>query len=189
MLNFREWLRRCSEGVEDAQNLHEIAINHNPPPDASWPNGGSPDESHPRQWKHKDIPTVTDEFGPEMADLKHVKAYIEKLAGNHPGEGQNFTVWSYDGAFFRNCFTVQVPNTMLSTVGKVMQHWTEKGASPHQCKAVFVTLPGDKLVRLIRKDGRDMAGRGVEFEHDSFNQNPGNDQSFLRSLPRLLSDL
>jgi hypothetical protein len=121
----------------------------------------------------------------DYTDVNFIKKSMWEKSGHSKTE---WTIWGYDGAFFRGVVTVYGNAKIFPEMAKAMITWQTKGGNPYSCRAVFVQQRHLKELLLIYADGK-FYPTPVRFEHDSFNQNPGNDQAFVRRLPKLLDDL
>ncbi len=125
----------------------------------------------------------------DYTDVNFIKKRMWELSGQSKFA---YTIWGYDGAFFRGCVTVYGNKNIYHDMAEAMIDWQTKGANPYQCRAVFVTKGRGKDITLIYADGAFYDGKqyaSIEIEHKSFNSNPGNDQQFVRDLPRFLDKL
>lgn len=115
--------------------------------------------------------------------------FIKKTMWEKSGKSnEEWTLWGYDGAFFRNTLTVYGSKHIFKDMAEAMVTWQTKGGNPYRCRAVFVMPRFNQLKKnnelfLIWADGVDYSKNPIPFHHDSFNANPGNDQSFMRELP------
>jgi len=156
----------------------------------SYPNFGT-SSSHMGHRQHSDElpPWQTDlrssynEVGFGFTNLNYCKKSIyDKSVENGGKESlERWTIWAFDGSFFRGVFTVFCNTQTLGYAGMAMQKWNE-GSNPYNTKAVFASLSDTKELILIRLDGRDVSKEMKKFHHDSTNDNPGNDQEFVRTL-------
>lgn len=158
-----------TEDMQDINDAFDILKNH-------------PEEDFAPTATSSDTPSKQD-----YTDIRYVKKKMAELA-RESGGGREYTVWGFDGHFFRGCFTVMANETMFAEVGKAMAYWQSNGGNPYKTKAVFVTNPNNhQEIILIWLDGQSV--KPTPFEHDSFNMNPGNDQYFQRKLPEMLEKL
>jgi hypothetical protein len=101
-----------------------------------------------------------------------------------------FTIWAWDGHYFRGVFTVFCDPSVLGYAGKAMEEWNSGGGNSYKTEAVFAAVKhngGD--LELIRLKGHDVADKRSKFVYSSFNSNPGNDDFFCRNLQGRLDDL
>lgn len=120
-------------------------------------------------------------------DIRDVKDYLNdlayKTAANKNVGLRKCFVWNYDGTFFRGCFEVMAVPDTFNEIADKMRQWDF-----HQSRAVFVSWNSTGSIYLIWSDG-DYRKPAIELRHESFNQNPGNDQSFMRKLPAILDGI
>jgi hypothetical protein len=130
-----------------------------------------------------DLRSSYNEVGNGFNNLNYCKKSIyDKSVENGGKESLNrWHIDAFDGTFFRGGFMVFSNPQTLGYAGMVMQKWNE-GSNPYNTKAVFASLPGTKELILIRLDGHDVSKEMKKFHHESFNDNPGNDQEFIRML-------
>jgi len=134
-----------------------------------------------------DLRSSYNEVGFGFTNLNYCKKSIyDKSVENGGKESlERWTIWAFDGSFFRGVFTVFCNTQTLGYAGMAMQEWNEGSNSSYNTKAVFASLSDTKELILIRLDGRDVSKEMKKFHHDSTNDNPGNDQEFVRMLSRL----
>ena len=119
-----------------------------------------------------------------FSDVNYFKKTMWELSHHSRIE---YTIWAFDGHFFRGATTVYGSPEIYKEMAKAMIVWN--GSASYDTRAVFFTLkkkPG--IISLIYADGK-FYDEPIEIEHESFNSNPGNDQSFLRKLPSMLDKL
>jgi curved DNA-binding protein CbpA len=122
------------------------------------------------------------EHSKNFRDINFCKNYLNDLATNSGKPSKKYTVWNYDGNFFRGTFTVMGNSTTFSKMAETMKKWD----STYRSVAVFIS--SEKSLWLIHLYGVDVSPP-IAIEHDSFNNNPSNDQSFMRKLPDILDDI
>jgi curved DNA-binding protein CbpA len=115
-------------------------------------------------------------------DINFCKNYLNDLATNSGKPSKEYTVWNYDGHFFRGAFTVMGNSTTFSKMAEIMKKWD----STYRSTAVFIS--SGKSLWLINLYGVDETPP-IAMEHDSFNDNPSNDAAFMRKLPDILNDI
>ncbi len=126
----------------------------------------------------------------DYTDVRYLKQHIAELARASGGKVREWTLWGFDGYFFRHVVTVWGCPEVFKDMAEAMYKWQTGGGNSYSCRAVFVTkndTPGK--IWLIYADDQMYDLDSPVFEFDSFNMNPGNDQSFVRKLPKLLDDL
>lgn len=110
-------------------------------------------------------------------DIRDVEHDLNAMAG--PGS-ENHTVHAFDGHFFRGQFTVRGNDSTMPHMATAMHHWDRFHSDNH--KAIFASKASDpKRLHLLWANGRHVEP-GHSIEHESFNNNPGNDQHFTRGL-------
>lgn len=129
------------------------------------------------------MPNSDSIYRPDYTDINYIKREMWLKSGKSK---LAFTIWGYDGAFFRGTVTVYGSKEIFDEMAKAMITWQTKGGNPYQCRAVFITR-GSRMW-LAYADGRFYADTHP-MEHDSPNQNPGNDQKFVHALPAYLDKL
>jgi hypothetical protein len=118
----------------------------------------------------------------DYTDLNYFKRQMWLLSGK---SRQVWTIWTFDGTFFRSCVSVYGSPEIFPEMAKAVLRWEDPFYSK---KAVFVQKGQEKDIQLIWLDGENISPP-IRFEHDSFNRNPGNDKSFLRALPGMLDEV
>ena len=125
---------------------------------------------------------------PDFRCIDDIKEYFSRETQDEPFAARGrFTVTGFDGTFARQSVTVPGTSAMFSEMAHVMRIWQEKGSNSYPCRAVMVQdakNPAEVLV--IWAAGHDLDPPLV-LEHDSFNANFSNDQSFMRRLPDLIA--
>jgi curved DNA-binding protein CbpA len=118
-----------------------------------------------------------------LNNIDNVKRKAYEISGNPPMDADHeYTIWNFDGHYFRGVFTVFAVPEKLFEISRMMQIWD----STFNSVAVFFTQRKyPSKVFLINHKGVEVAPpKG--FEHDSFNQNPGNDSAFVNHLRKSL---
>lgn len=129
-------------------------------------------------------------------DINDVKRYFRDISGYGSTQlgpaAQEWTVWDYDGAFQRGCFTVDGRPEHFPEMARVMAIWDHLFNSV----AVFVRKSrdygkkvNDKKFYLIALDGKSINPPIEMPEDDSINANPFNDQQWARRLPDILNSV
>lgn len=137
--------------------------------------------------EERNAPWQTDERGScsisreSYADINYVKKRMWEISGK---SRTKYTIWAFDGRFFRGCITVFGSPEIFSEMAMAMVVWNGSG-NPYATRAVFVQENHDPNLYLIYLD-KNMIVPPIEMEHDSFNMNPSNDTSFMRRLPDML---
>jgi hypothetical protein len=118
-------------------------------------------------------------------DINYFKKKAWEISGKPiPDKENEYTFWNWDGSYFQGVFSVFTKPHALHKIALMMIEWD----SSYKSKAVFFTRPGSIKLRkiyLIDINGQEIKPP-KEFEHESFNQNPGNDQQFVNYLRRSL---
>jgi hypothetical protein len=116
-------------------------------------------------------------------DLNFFKKRMWELSGK---SRQEWTIWNFDGTYFRGVVTVYGSASIFDEMAKAMYEWDRF----YKKRAIFVTRKEDKnVITLIWADDKSYAKEPIEFTHESFNANPGNDQDFVRQLPAMLDHI
>ena len=102
---------------------------------------------------------------------------------------EEWTISGFDGNFFRNSITVYGSPKIFNNMADAMIQWQTKGGNAYPIRAVFVSRRRSSDLLLIWADGTYYGDNPIKMEHDSFNDNPGNDQQFQRELPALLDQM
>jgi len=118
--------------------------------------------------------------GKDFRDINFCKKTIYDEAKKH-GEVNRYSVWAWDGSFFRGTWSVFANPQVFGLIGEAMEIWNGSG-NPYNTVAVFVQPHASKTLELVRENGVDVSGQGITHEHESFNGNPGNDQHFSRLM-------
>jgi hypothetical protein len=126
-------------------------------------------------------PPSTSISRPHYTDMNYVKKRMWELSGKSREE---WSILSFDGNFFRGMLTVYGSEEIFDEMAEAMRVWDRF----HKARAIFVQKRGEQNIRLIWLDGSPYHPP-FEMEHDSFNFNPSNDQSFVRRLPDMLDRL
>lgn len=122
----------------------------------------------------------------DYTDMNFIKKSMWELSGKSTAE---YTLWGFDGHFFRNTLTVFGSPKIFNYMAQAMYDWQTKGGNPYECRAIFVSQRRSPEIFLIYADGKFYGDNPIPFEHESFNLNPGNDQQFVRRLPEMLDQL
>jgi hypothetical protein len=132
-----------------------------------------------------DLRSSYNEVGKDFSNINYCKKSIyDKSVENGGIESlKRWTIWAFDGAFFRGVFTVFSNPQTLGYAGLVMEQWNGSG-NPYDTKAVFASQESSHELFLIRLDGRDVSKEMKAFHPET--TNPGNDQEFVRMLRNTL---
>jgi hypothetical protein len=126
-------------------------------------------------------------FGKNFHHSDYFQEKMDELSLGKKGRAE-YTIWNFDGYFFRNCITVFGCPEIFDEMVEAMKIWEDR---LFNCRAIFVHSKYHHMtteLELIYLDGK-MSHPPIMFEHDSFNLNPGNDQQFVRKLPELLDKI
>jgi hypothetical protein len=143
-------------------------------PEWAWAgySGGMPDQAHI--------------YRNNYTDVNFIKKTMWEMSGKSKTE---FTIWGYDGAYFRGVTTVFGSPKIFDEMAKAMIMWQTKGGNPYSCRAVFVNKKNSKDMYLVYADGTFYGNNPIKLTHKAFNANPGNDRRFLEQLPGFLDNL
>jgi hypothetical protein len=131
--------------------------------------GGMPNSDHISRHDFRDVNFIKKTF--------HDKAQ----ARGEAVPKQEHTIHQYDGNFFRHTFTTFGHKDDYPEMADAMRTWGSSG-NPYHTKAVFASTKADpKGLHMIWANGKHV-NPPIRMEHDSFNLNPGNDQSFVNNL-------
>ena len=132
-------------------------------------------------------------------DVNFIKKRMWELSGESTEE---WTIWGFDGAYLRHVTTVYGSPKIFAQMAEAMITWQTKGGNPYECRAVVVEkrephrskpyLDDDEeehTVYLIWADGVFYDKKPIPIRYETFNRNPGNDQSFRHRLRKLIDDL
>lgn len=99
------------------------------------------------------------------------------------GPVRPITFWAFDGRYGRGVFTAMSNEPGLGFAGEVMEQWNNNA---HKTVAVLANessnAPSERPIRLIRIQGQDVSGQNIILMHNSFNNNPFNDEEFVEKL-------
>ena len=100
-----------------------------------------------------------------------------------------YTIWGFDGQFFRNHVAVFGSPKTFNYMADAMLTWQTKGSHRHDCRAVFVHEEESGDFYLIYADGKYYGEAALKVRHYPDNLNPQHDREFERALPELLDKL
>ena len=114
-----------------------------------------------------------------VGNVNYYKKKAWEISGKPPCTSDHeYTLWNWDGNYFRGNFSVFAVPSKLYEISHMMIEWddfksiavfyTKKTNDPHSI--TLINLRGEKHI--------------VDFNHESFNKNPGNDQNFVQMLRR-----
>jgi hypothetical protein len=156
---------------------------------------GDPRAENPWAWAGYSggAPPSTNIYRQDFTDYNFIKKYIWELTQKMGAKPEEYTIWGFDGTFFRNSITVYGSPETFKTMAHAMFDWQTKGGNPYQCRAIFVSPRKDPhLLYLVYADDH-IFDDPLVLHHESMNSNPGNDQAFQRRLPgyldRLMADM
>ena len=129
------------------------------------------------------MPPSANIYRADYRDINYIKKRMWELSGKSK---KTYTVWQYDGAYFRGVFSVFGSEKIFNEMAKAMRVWGSSG-NPYHTRAVFVNEKNNgRDLKLIYLDGDFLGDDPVVLYHDSFNANPSNDEEFMRDLPNQL---
>lgn len=118
-------------------------------------------------------------------DLYYVKEYFSEQCRGQSGVSY-WTIWNFDIRFFRGCWTILGNESMLPEMARVMKIWDRFNGST----AVFAyTNKEPETLQLIQFGDKFYAGDGPRISFDSFNENPGNDNTMAERVREMLSQI
>ena len=131
---------------------------------AGW-SGGMPNSSH----------------GANMVgNVNYYKKKAWEISGKPPcTEDNEYTLWNWDGNYFRGAFSVFATPSKLYEISHMMIDWDD-----FKSVAVFYTKKIDtanNVIHLVNLRGQKIS---LTYVYESFNRNPGNDQNFVSMLRR-----
>lgn len=122
----------------------------------------------------------------DYSDLNFLRKSMWEKSGH---SRQTWTLWQYDGAYMRGCVSVFAKADIIPEMVQAIQAYWNHGNYVYDTRAIFAQVGRDgHNLLLLWADGK-LYNPPITFEHESFNLNPGNDQSFMRRLPGMLDDL
>ena len=133
-------------------------------------------------------------------DVNFIKKRMWELSGESTEE---WTIWGFDGAYLRHVTTVYGSPQIFAQMAEAMITWQTQGANSYECRAVIVEKrephrskaylddedDEEHTVFLIWADGVFYDKKPIPLQYETFNRNPGNDQSFRHRLRKLIDDL
>lgn len=165
------------------------------PHDRSWEEYDEPRRQRPQREKTPvwamagysgGMPPNARIYRNDFTDMNFFKKTIWELSGKME---RPYTLWGYDGAFFRGVITVYGSPKVFGTMADAMKQWQSNGGNPYPTRAVFVSPGKSKELYLIYADGKYYDQEPIPIEHESFNLNPGNDMKLQQNLPGWLDEL
>jgi curved DNA-binding protein CbpA len=132
------------------------------------------------------LPPYSDISREDYTDVNYIKKRMWELSNKSTEE---WTIWQFDGNFFRNAFVVYGNKEIFRDMAEAMKTWGERG-NPYPTEAIFAqnkTKP--QFLYLIYLGGKYISSNNPILEHESFNMNPGNDIHFVNSLPNQLKEI
>lgn len=112
------------------------------------------------------------------SDINFIKKRMWELSGK---SRQEWSVSAWDGRYFRGSFTVYGSSAIFKDMAEAMVTWNSGPPLHHKTQAVLAHKRNSKVLHVLYYDG-DFLDGSATLEHDSFNLNPGNDQSFCNRL-------
>lgn len=121
------------------------------------------------------------DYSDNPQNINYIKKQAWEMSGNPtPAKRNEYTFWNWDGSYFRGVVTVyaKYDADILFKISEMVVKWD----TPHKSIAVFF-FNGAEPRRLFLINVRGKKADPVEeFEHNSFNNNPGNDKDFVNYL-------
>ena len=102
---------------------------------------------------------------------------------------EEWIISGFDENSFCNSITVYGSRKIFNNMADAMIQWQTNGGNAYLIRAVFVSLRRSRDLLLIWAGGTYYGDNPIKMEHDSFNENPGNDRQFQRELPAFLDQL
>jgi len=121
----------------------------------------------------------------DYTDVNFIKKSMWELSSKSQ---QKYDIWGYDGSFFRNTVSVYGSPKIFFYMATAVIELQTKGSRPFACRAVIVAEEGNRIFWLIYADGK-YFDNPINLKHGPLNDNPSNDQMFVRALPGLLDQL
>src|SRR5581483_8584614 len=153
--------------------------------------GKYPPSNEPRQTQTRGIPpwqtdprsSYNDITSNNYSNMNYVKFKIWDEANKNGGITGEYTLYAFDGSFLRHTLIVFGNDNVFNLMGEAMEGWNSTGGNSYKTVAIIVTKPewGEK-VRVIRVKGKNVSNKNIWIDHESFNQNPSNDNSFTQKL-------
>lgn len=138
---------------------------------------------HHRHHAHHSEYVDQEPVEPNFRDLRYCKKYIKQESEKN-GPTREFTLWNFDGSFFRDVMTVETNEESFPLAASIFERWIDF----FKPLAIFVSI-GDNQIKLLKINGQPVHNQNKIYIHDSFNANPGNDQSFVRELRKEFENL
>lgn len=116
-------------------------------------------------------------------DINYYKEKAWEISGKPAPTKENlYTFWNWDGMYFRGSFSVYTTPKHWFEVSELLVEWDNF----YRSVAVFVSDKNDPtLVYLVSHKGKPVIPP-MEYGHNSFNKNPGNDTKFTDLLRKVL---
>ena len=151
----------------------------------AWRSASGPSRPPPRErplppWQ-TDKRSSYNEVGKDFTNVNFCKKAIYEEAVKH-GEYEEYTFDAWDGSFFRGVFSAYANPSSLGFGGMAMEQWNSRGGNPYDTVAVFANKKNGNVLQLVRLRGKDVSDKDIHFQHDSFNQNPSNDNEFVAKM-------
>ena len=165
------------------QKEYDDYFAHNTYQHQSHKRKSSPRDDGPKGWAQAGwsggMPFSSDIYNKTFRDLNFCKKTAWEISGKPPfDKNHEYTFWNWDGHFFRGVFSVYAVPEKLFDISKMMVEWDNQNESA----AVFVTQKNKpNKIYVVNVKGHKI-DPPREFEHNSFNSNPGNDNSFINML-------
>lgn len=117
----------------------------------------------------------------DFRHIDYVKQWFEEQVEGQPA--QMWTVFNFDGHFFRGQFTVRANHTLFPKMAEIMRFWDFHGSEAILVGTRSMLEKGTIAVIDVRGE---IINPFVTLYFDSPNLNPSNDAQFTNKLPRYL---
>lgn len=134
------------------------------------------DHTHPRSHHRKDVRVEEEPITPNKKDIRWCKQYIKEVSKQY-GNVHEYTLWNFDGMFFRDVMTVETNEECFPLAALVFEELVDF----FKTVAIFISISNNEIL-LLRLNGQDVHNENKIYTRDSFSANPGNDRSFVRKL-------
>lgn len=119
----------------------------------------------------------------DYRDVNFIKKRMWELSGHSK---QEWTIWAWDGHYFRNSTTVYGSPEIFHEMAEAMVVWNGQGGNPYDTVAVLASKGKSRVLHVLYYNGEFLDTAPELPEHESFNLNPSNDQGFVNRLNREL---
>jgi hypothetical protein len=119
-------------------------------------------------------------------DYRNADFIQRKMAELSGAQGRKWTLWAWDGYFFRHSLTVMGCPEIFHEMAEAMVVFNSQGGNPYDTVAILASQGDSRVLRVLYYQGEFLDAAPELPEHESFNLNPSNDQSFCNRLNREL---